>query len=195
MRSEQKAISRRYFHRVLEQVDPREAREAALAGSNTFRMYRRIVDVHFSDSWPTINGFYQRASLLPLDVTPQNPVNPFVSERLLGRLGAQTGASNAQTGPDVSPDAGRGRHRSHHDLVAGSRKWRKGRLLGTKKLLVAPSQTRSKKLLEGLLALFTSLRDGNRPHRMEGANISTEHSPGSAPPLPNVAEHRFHVSR
>ena len=43
--------------------------------------------------------------------------------------------------------------------------------------------------------LFTSLRDGNRPHRMEGANISTEHSPGSAPPLPNVAEHRFHVSR
>ena len=44
-------------------------------------------------------------------------------------------------------------------------------------------------------SLFTSLRDGNRPHRMEGANISTEHSPGSAPPLPNVAEHRFHVSR
>ena len=44
-------------------------------------------------------------------------------------------------------------------------------------------------------SLFTSLRDGNRPRRMEGANISTEHSPGSAPPLPNVAEHRFHVSR
>ena len=34
------------------------------------------------------------------------------------------------------------------------------------------------------VALFTSLRDGNRPHRMEGANISTEHSPGSAPPSP-----------
>ena len=29
--------------------------------------------------------------------------------------------------------------------------------------------------------LFTSLRDGNRPHRMEGDNISTEHSPGSDP--------------
>ena len=30
-------------------------------------------------------------------------------------------------------------------------------------------------------SIFTSLRDGNRPHRMEGDNISTEHSPGSDP--------------